>query len=65
MDDLICRHCGLKLAGPGHPHTFIALGRTSNPRSPMNEVVCTDGECLNAAGYVTKHNPIGYPFDRS
>lgn len=58
--EYVCRYCGERLVGPGSKHAFIAPDRVEYPISVLN-VQCNDGECLNAAQQVTKHDPIGWP----
>jgi hypothetical protein len=52
---LICKFCGKELSR-GRNHLFVDLGRTSLVRS-VADIVCNEGECLNAAGQLTRHHP--------
>jgi hypothetical protein len=55
----VCRYCGEDLIGPGNGrgYSYIAPNRLESPRSVIG-VTCNDGECLNAAGQVTCHEPV-------
>lgn len=52
-----CRYCGEELVGPAGGHTYVSATRRDFPKSVIG-VRCNEGECLNAAGQVTQHDPV-------
>jgi len=52
---MTCKFCGLELSH-GVNHRFVALGRTARVESVAG-IVANAGECLNAAGQLTRHHP--------
>lgn len=59
MSDLICKFCGSKLSrpGPGSNHIFIGIPVRRDIVKSVAGIECNPGECLNAAGQLTKHHP--------
>ena len=50
-----CRYCDERLI-ERELHRYVAPDRDVFPTSVLG-VDCNEGECLNAAGQVTKHHP--------